>query len=131
MEYSDEQFQHFLQNPRNLKMLSRLETCTRTSIVLKIVKAHGCMAGHKVGEKFIFPTSGAMDTRNSAEKLCPFLMPPMTRLVWIVQERIWEGLEPMPLFHVGQCDDVGYNCGGLGRVIIEARIEKREATSAG
>jgi hypothetical protein len=66
-----------------------------------------------------------MDTKKSAEKLCPFLMPPMTRLMWIIQERIWEGLDPKPLFFSGQCDDVGYDCGGYGRVVIEAQVKKK------
>jgi hypothetical protein len=44
-------------------------------------------------------------------------------MVAIIQERVWEGLVPQPLFFVGQCDDVGLDCNGLGRVIIEARIE--------
>ncbi len=127
--YSDEQFRDFLQSPRIQKVLSHLEDNARTSIVFEIVKAHGCLAGHKVGETFLFPTGGSMDTKNSAEKLCPFLMPPMTRLVWIIQERTWEGLDPMPLFYAGHCDDVGYDCNGIGRVVIEARIEKTKARS--
>jgi len=63
-----------------------------------------------------------MDTKNSSPKLCPFLMPPMARIMWVVQERIWEDLDPLPLYPVGQCDDVGLDCNGWGRVVIEARI---------
>ena len=54
----------------------------------------------------------------------------MTRMAAIVQERVWEGLDPTPLFYTGHCDDVGLDCNGLGRVVIEARIEKTEAADA-
>ena len=64
----------------------------------------------------------AMDTKNSSPMLCPFLMPPMSRIMWILQERVWEGLSPLPLFATGQCDDVGLKCNGWGKVIIEAKI---------
>ncbi len=127
--YSDDQFKNFLQEPRNQKILSRIGDITKINIVFEVVKSEGCVVGHRVGEKFIFPRGGALDMRNSADRLCPFLMPPMTRLNWIIQERFWEGLDPNPLFYAGHCDDVGSDCGGWGRVVIEARIEKAKATS--
>lgn len=128
MGYTEGQMQGFLQNPRNQKILAQREEIAKINLVFEIVRAEGCALGHRNGEKFIFPKCGALDMKNSASKLCAFLMPPMTRLTWLIHERMWEGLEPMPLFHVGQCDDVGADCGGWGRVIIQARIEK--ATNA-
>ncbi len=128
MGYSEEQMKSFLQNPRNQKIFSHREDMSQVNVVFEIVKAEGCAHGHRAGEKFIFPRCGAMDLKNSASKLCAFLMPPMTRLTWLIHERVWEGLDPKPLFHVGQCDDVGADCGGWGRVIIQARIEKAAAT---
>jgi hypothetical protein len=124
MGYSDEQLKNFLQIPRNLKILSRMENLLQLNIVFEVVKAQGCAIGHKAGEQFIVARGGALDMKNSSPFLCPFLMPPITRLTWVIQERVWEGLDPMPLFSMGQCDDVGADCGGWGRVIIEARIEK-------
>jgi hypothetical protein len=126
MGYSDEQMQSFLQNPRNKRILAQREEMAKINVVFEIVKAEGCALGHQAGEKFVFPKCGAMDLKSSAPKLCAFLMPPMTRLTWLIHERMWEGLEPMPLFEMGQCDDVGADCGGWGRVLIQARIEKAE-----
>ena len=60
------------------------------------------------------------------EKICPYLMPVMTRMMWLVQERLYEGLDPCPTFPVGGCDDVGLDCGGMGRVLIEAKISYEE-----
>jgi hypothetical protein len=129
MGYSDQQFQTWLQDPRNQKILSRLGDAAQLNIVFEVVKAEGCIVDHKVGEKFIFPRCGALDMKNSASKLCPFLMPPMARMNWVIQERVWEGLDPNPLFYMGQCDDVGSDCGGWGRVVIVARIEKAKAAA--
>ena len=129
MGYSDEQMKSFLQNPRNQKILSRQGDIAQVNIVFEIVKAEGCIVGHKVGQKFIVAKGGALDMKNSAPFLCPFLMPPITRLTWVIQERVWEGLDPQPLFAMGQCDDVGHDCGGFGRVVMEARIEKAKAAA--
>ncbi len=130
MGYSDAEMRRFLENPRNRKLLKRLGDFSRIAVVFEIVKAKGCLVGHQPGETFVFPGAASLDTAGSAPRLCPYLMPPMTRLTAIIQERIWEGLDPKPLFYTGQCDDVGLDCNGLGRAIIEARIESRTEARA-
>lgn len=131
MGYSDAELKQFLGNPRNLKILERLSVLSQTNVVFEIVESHGCLVGHAPGEQFIFPSAGSLDTNASAPRLCPFLMPPMTRLLAVIQERVWEGLDPAPLFHIGQCDDVGLDCSGLGKVLIEAKIEINETELSG
>jgi hypothetical protein len=56
------------------------------------------------------------------EKICPFILPVMTRMMWLVMERIYEGADPRPTFYFGDCDDVGLECGGLGKVRLETKI---------
>lgn len=116
----------FMAQPRTGKILSRLEEISQVSIIFKVRNSKGCVVGHKPGDAYIFPKGGAMDLVNSTGHLCPFLMPPMTRIMWLIQERVWEGLDPLPLYAVGHCDDVGLDCGGWGRVVIEAHIMKPE-----
>jgi len=122
MNYTDDEMQVFKQQPRTGQIVSRLEALIKVPVVFEVVESHGCIAGHQKGDAYLFPNGGAMDTKNSSPLLCPFLMPPMSRIMWILQERVWEGLSPLPLFATGQCDDVGLHCNGWGKVIIEAKI---------
>jgi len=82
---------------------------------------------HKVGECFYFNAEGYLRAHKGPEKICPFLMPVMTRMMWLIQERIYEGLDPRPTFYIGDCDDVGYHCGGFGKVVLETKISSVQA----
>ena len=124
MGYSDQELETFKHQPRTQKIITRLENITKVAVVFEVKKVKGCIAGHKPGDFFLFPNGGSMDTKNSSPNLCPFLMPPMTRMMWILQERVWEDLDPLPLYNAGHCDDVGLDCNGWGKVVIEARILK-------
>ena len=122
MGFSDEELEIFKNQPRTKKIIGRLEGLQQASVIFEVKKSHGCIAGHKQGDHYVFPNGGSMDLKCSSPSLCPFLMPPMARIMWILQERVWEGLDPLPLYATGQCDDVGLDCNGWGRVVIEARI---------
>jgi len=126
MGFSDNELEVFKNQPRTKKILSRLEGLQEASVIFEVKKSHGCIAGHKQGDHYVFPNGGSMDMKSSSPLLCPFLMPPMARIMWILQERVWEGLDPLPLYAMGQCDDVGLDCNGWGRVVIEARILGRK-----
>lgn len=120
--YSGQEMAKFMKQPRTRKILRKLEVIGQTAVIFEVKHPKGCVVGHKEGDHYLFPNGNVMDLKNSTERLCPFLMPPMTRIMWVLQERVWEGLEPLPLFATGQCDDVGLNCDGWGRVVISARI---------
>lgn len=122
MDFTDDEMEIFKKQPRTNQIVGKLDTIMKVPVVFEVVDAHGCIAGHKKGDFYMFPSGGPMDTKNSSPILCPFLMPPMSRIMWILQERVWEGLPPLPLFSMGQCDDVGLKCNGWGKVVIEARI---------
>lgn len=124
MNYSDEELEIFKGQPRTQKIISRFSYLGKIIIAIEVKQSHGCIVGHKPGERFVFPGGGALDMKNSTQRLCPFLMPPMTRIMWLLQERVWEGLDPLPLYATGQCDDVGIECNGWGKVLIEARLMK-------
>ena len=124
MGYSDKELNIFKNQPRTKKIVSRLGSMSKLTVIFEVKQSHGCLVGHKSGDFYVFPGGGPMDMKIGSQRLCPFLMPPMTRIMWILQERLWEGLDPLPLYATGHCDDVGLDCNGWGRVVIEARIEK-------
>jgi len=60
------------------------------------------------------------------KKVCPYIMPSMARLMAVIQERMYEGLDPQPFFYRAHCEDVGLKCGGWGQVLIEVKIADRD-----
>ena len=122
--YTDAQMKLFKKHPYSRKILTSraINDLLGTTLILEVVKSRNCNVGHKVGDKFYFNCEGYMITKKCPDKICPALMPYMTRMMWLVQERIYEGLDPKPTFPVGHCDDVGVECGGMGEVIMEPKF---------
>jgi len=124
--YTEEEAKKFKNNPRNVKVMKAAEALMNKTIIFEVVKSHGCNIEHKVGDKFYFSAEGYMLAHKGPKKVCPFILPAMARLVWVIQERIYEGLDPVPSFNFSHCEDVGIDCGGWGRVVIEAKVIDRQ-----
>lgn len=124
--FTDEELRQFKNLSTNQKMLTNkaMTNLINTNVIFEVVASRACNTGHKVGEKIFFNAERGMLAHKGPEYICPFLMPVMTRVMHIVQDRIWEGLDdPLPsVVRVGGCDDIGVECGGVGRVLLEAKI---------
>jgi len=123
--YSNDELEKFRQDPRNRKIMEKSSELLSKTVVIEVVESHGCNIEHKKGDQFIFSAEGYMLAHKCPKKICPYIMPAMSRLMWLIQERIYEGLDPRPYFYRGHCEDVGIECGGWGRVLIEAKIIDR------
>lgn len=123
--YSNDELEKFRQDPRNRKIMERSSELLSKTVIIEVVESHGCNIEHKKGDQFIFSAEGYMLAHKCPKKICPYIMPAMSRLMWLIQERIYEGLDPRPYFYRGHCEDVGIECGGWGRVLIEAKIIDR------
>ncbi|MFC1883166.1 hypothetical protein ACFL2O_00205 [Thermodesulfobacteriota bacterium] len=126
MGYSDEELEKFKKQPATLKFIKRRGDFAKYTAVYEVVESKGCMMGQKVGDKYYAPGGISLDLKQGSEKICPYLLPPITRMSWNVLERVLEGLDPLPLFDHGQCDDVGVLCGGWGRVVIKVSMIKNK-----
>lgn len=124
VEYTEEQFEIFKRHafPHKILQNKAIEVVLRTNVVFEVVESRNCNIQHKVGDKFYFNAEGYMITNKCPDKICPFIMPVMTRMMWLVMERCYEGLDPRPTFYFGDCDDVGVECGGMGKIRIETKI---------
>jgi uncharacterized repeat protein (TIGR04076 family) len=127
--YSDEELETFKNDPRNQKIMARVPDLMSKTVIFEVVQSHGCNVGHKMGDQFPFAAVGYMLAHKGPKKVCPYLVSAMARLLWVIQERIYEGLDPRPVFHRGHCEDVGIDCGGWGRVVIEAKIVDRQTVT--
>ncbi len=124
--FTDEELQLFKKLPTNHKMLTTkaMTDVVNTYVVFEVVASRACNTGHQVGEQIYFNAERGMLAHKGPEYICPFLMPVMTRVMHMVQDRIWEGLDdPLPsVVRIGGCDDIGVECGGVGKVLLEAKI---------
>ncbi|RJP81907.1 MAG: hypothetical protein C4522_04065 [Desulfobacteraceae bacterium] len=123
--YTDQELLTFRNNPRNHRLIGKAGDLVGKTVIFEVVESRGCNIEHHVGEQFFFSAEGYMLAHKGPKKVCPYIMPAMARLMWVIQERIYEGLDPRPYFYKAHCDDVGIECGGWGNIVIEAKIVNR------
>jgi uncharacterized repeat protein (TIGR04076 family) len=124
--YSDQEASRFKENPRNADVLSKSAELMSKAIVLEVVESHGCNSGHKVGDRFCFDGAGNLLTEQCPPKVCGYSLSSALMMVFAANEMIYAGVDPNELrFKRAGCFDVGLNCGGWGRIVLELRVEDR------
>jgi uncharacterized repeat protein (TIGR04076 family) len=118
--YSKEELALFKANPRNEAVLDRGRELQNKRIVIEVVESHGCNSRHRVGDTFIFDGAGNLLTRDSPEKICVFALQAATGLIFAASELFHAGVNPNEMkFRRSGCFDVGIQCGGWGKVVVE------------
>lgn len=124
--YTDEEMQIFRDNPRNTDVLEKVPLLMGKTIVVEVVDSQGCNSQHKVGDKFYFDGAGNLLTKMCPKKVCIYALNAATGLIFAANELAYAGVDPneMRFKHAG-CFDVGIQCGGWGRVILELSVIDR------
>jgi len=124
--YNDDEMKKFKENPRNADVISKARSLMDKTIVVEVVHAQGCNSRHKPGDKFYFDGSGNLLTKLCPSRICFGALNSMPQLIAMAQELFYAGVDPneMRFKRVG-CGDVGIECGGWGRVVMEIRFEER------
>ena len=118
--YTETDIKTFRENTRNMEILQRLPSLMNTRFVLEIVEAHGCACRHVAGQKLYIGGDAALIAQDCPEKVCVYLLQAIAPILYAAQEFIYEGIDPNRLrFKRVACLDVGLECGGLGRVVVE------------
>lgn len=124
--YSDEEMKEFRNNSRNEDVLAKTATLMNKTIVLEVVESHGCNSRHEVGTKFYFDGAGNLLTEKCPKKVCAFALIPAPTMIFAATEMIYAGVDPNEIrFKRASCFDVGLECGGWGRIVLELRVEDR------
>ncbi|MEW5871042.1 MAG: hypothetical protein AB1894_17340 [Chloroflexota bacterium] len=124
--YTDEEVQSFRGNPRNADVLAKSAELMSKIIVLEIVESHGCNSGHKLGDKFYFDGAGNLLTELCPQRVCGYSLSSALMMVFAANEMIYAGVDPNEMrFKRANCFDVGLECGGWGRIVLELRVEDR------
>ncbi len=124
--YTDEEMRTFRDDPRNEEVVAKgLELMNKT-IVAEVVTSHGCNSQHKVGDKFYFDGSGNLISKLCPRKMCIYAVQALVPAVFAANELIYAGVDPNEMrFNRTGCFDVGVQCGGWGRIIMEVKVEDR------
>jgi uncharacterized repeat protein (TIGR04076 family) len=124
--YSDDEFERFKENPRNQDVMSKAALLMDKVIVLEVVEAHSCNSRHRVGDKFYFDGAGNLLTKQSPEKICVFSLGNAVSMIFTVSEMLYAGVDPNTMrFKRTNCFDVGLQCGGWGRIVLELSVQDR------
>ncbi len=125
--YTDEEMELFRANPRNAEVLSMAPILMGKTIVAEVVESHGCNTRHKVGERFYFDGAGNLLTGRCPKKICVHALSAVATPIFAANELLYAGVDPNEMrFNRVGCGDVGLQCGGWGRVVMEVRVEDRE-----
>jgi uncharacterized repeat protein (TIGR04076 family) len=125
--YTDEEMKLFRENPRNEDVLSKAPALLDKMIVLEVVASHGCNSQHKVGDKFYFDGAGNLLTKRCPRKICIYALNAATMMVFASNELFYAGVDPNDMrFKRAACFDVGVQCGGWGRIVLELSVQDRK-----
>jgi uncharacterized repeat protein (TIGR04076 family) len=125
--YTNEEMELFRSNPRNEDVLSKAPALLSKTIVIEVVESAGCNSQHKVGDKFFFDGAGNLLTKRCPKKVCIYALNAATGMIFAANELFYAGVDPNEMrFKRAACFDVGVQCGGWGRVVLELRVVERE-----
>jgi uncharacterized repeat protein (TIGR04076 family) len=125
--YTDQEMKVFRENPRNDDVLSKAPALMNKTIVLTVVESHGCNSQHKVGDKFIFDGAGNLLTSRCPKKICVYALSASASMIFTVGELFLAGIDPNEMrFRRAACFDVGVQCGGWGRIVLQLSVQDRK-----
>lgn len=124
--YTDEEMKVFMENPRNIDILSKTPLFSDKTIVFEVVDSHGCNSRHKAGDRFYFDGAGNLLAKRSPDRVCIYALNAASGLIFAAGELLMAGVDPNEMrFKRTGCFDVGVKCGGWGRIVMECRVEDR------
>lgn len=125
--YNSEEMKIFRNNPRNEAILDTAAQVQNRTIIIEVYNSRGCNSQHKVGDKFYFDGAGNLLTELCPKKICIFALNAISTQIFTAGEFIMAGVDPNDMkFKRAACFDVGVECGGWGRVVMEISVVDRE-----
>ena len=121
--FTNEEMKKFRENPRNEDILNKVPELLKKTIVVEVIDSHGCNSQHKVGDKLYFDAIGNLLTKKCPKRICIHALHAITPQVFTVNELLCAGVDPNKMrFKRAACFDMGLECGGWGRIVMEIRV---------
>ena len=124
--YTDEELAIFRSNPEFRKVMEYAPKFITHRIVVDVVEAHNCIAGHKAGDRIAIMTgNGHLITKEMPQYVCAFALLSSIPRIYAIWERFHEDLDPDGLlFTTVHCPDVGCRRGGWGEIVMKVTAEE-------
>lgn len=114
-------------SPKMVKFITTggLTRAREYKIMAEVMKSENCMLGLKTGDRYIITAGGVVLADECTANLCLWALGPLLPFLYMVWDRVGEGLDPNGLFpdHV-KCADTGVECGGWGEVLFRISCSK-------
>ena len=124
--YTDEEMKIFRENPRNENVLSKAPELIKKTIIAEVIDSHGCNSQHSIGDKFYFDAAGNLLTELCPKRICAYALNAITPQFFAINELLHASVDPNEMkFNRAACFDVGLECGGWGRIVMEIKVEDR------
>jgi uncharacterized repeat protein (TIGR04076 family) len=125
--YTDDEMSMYLSNPRHVKALEKAPKFVTHRIIVEVIEAHNCIAGHKAGDRIAVMSGNALlITKEMPEYVCAFGLAAAVPRVYAMWERFYEDLDPEGMFlDIIHCPDVGCRRGGAGEIIMKIYAEEK------
>jgi uncharacterized repeat protein (TIGR04076 family) len=128
--YSDEEMVKFKEDPRNQEVIAKGAELMNKTIVAEVVHSHGCNSQHKVGDKFYLDGVGNLISKLCPSRMCLYAVSALRPPVFAANELVYAGVDPNEMrFKRCGCGDVGLQCGGWGKVVMEIKVVDRSDPS--
>jgi uncharacterized repeat protein (TIGR04076 family) len=125
--YNKGELDSFKNSERNKELIARAKEFEGKLFVLEVVESKGCNSNHKVGDRFYFDYAGNILTEMCPPKICGYSLNSAMMMIFAANEMLYAGVDPNVIrFKRASCFDVGIECGGWGRIVLEIKIEERE-----
>jgi len=96
------------------------------TIALEVVDSHGCNSRHVPGDRLLFDGAGNLLAKRGPDRICVYALQAAAGLIFASNELFYAGVDPTEMrFKRAACMDVGVQCSGWGRVILELRVVDR------
>ncbi|MGA2463373.1 MAG: hypothetical protein ABSH06_03340 [Thermodesulfobacteriota bacterium] len=124
--FTDEQIAIHRANPKHVKAMESAPAFVKYKMVIEVIEAHNCGAGHKVGDKFVVDAGGCLVPDECPPgRICVSLVYAMKPVV----DRMWQAFydNSTDVFQdTVHCSDVGTHRGGWGEVTMRIRAVPKD-----
>ena len=130
VSYTATDLERFADGDVRVRHMKRLaEAAARYSIVAEVVASKHCNSRYEVGDRFVLDVDGNFISKLCPKRMCVYLTSQLIVPVAIINERLNEGLDPnaFHFMHQVTCLDVGVECEGYGRVMLQVKVEPRDS----
>lgn len=128
---SPEEMEVFLSRPERVMRLRAMERFRDLRVVLRVVEAVGCPAGHAVGDEVVLDSVGRVLRGETGKDPCIMALHKAWFRVMLLLERMAQGVEEEPEFS-GTLFDIPISCygdawprGACGRILMRAEVRSK------